>query len=351
MARSVVVGITNTSGVTDLGALAHGAAVLTGDPDQSPLAVVDLDAARDAPPELVSRACSEQSKPTVVTVGIATEPVSPSLAPLLEALTTTLAPAGPGHAWVPADTDALERISATVRTAPTAALTLANLLRMAPRGTVADHLQLESLAYSTLLAGSEFRAWRARTPTAPVPDDSRPVLLDRDGDILTITLNRPERHNAFGRAVRDGLIEGLELALADDSLSSVVLRGAGRSFCSGGDLAEFGTAADPAAAHLVRLGRSAGRLMHELGDRVRVEVHGACIGAGVEVPSFAAEVVARDDAFFQLPELAMGLIPGAGGTVSLTQRIGPWRTAFLALTGDRIGVGTALEWGLVDGRL
>jgi enoyl-CoA hydratase/carnithine racemase len=173
------------------------------------------------------------------------------------------------------------------------------------------------------------------------------VLLDRDEDTLTITLNRPERHNAYSTAMRDALIEGLELARLDPSITEVRLRGAGPSYCAGGDLAEFGTAS-PAAAHLVRLARSAGRLVHELRDRVTVDVHGACIGAGVEIPSFAGRVNARPDAFFQLPELAMGLIPGAGGTVSLTARIGRWRTAYLALTADRIPADTALAWGLVD---
>ena len=77
-------------------------------------------------------------------------------------------------------------------------------------------------------------------------------------------------------------------------------------------------------------------------------LHGACIGAGVEIPSFAARVVATEDAFCQLPELAMGLVPGAGGTVGITKRIGRWRTAYLALTAARISATTALEWGLVD---
>jgi enoyl-CoA hydratase/carnithine racemase len=83
-------------------------------------------------------------------------------------------------------------------------------------------------------------------------------------------------------------------------------------------------------------------------ERVVARVHGACIGAGIEIPSFAGRIVARSDSFFQLPELAMGLVPGAGGTVGITRRIGRWRTAYLALSGVRLDVGTALDWGLVD---
>jgi enoyl-CoA hydratase/carnithine racemase len=77
-------------------------------------------------------------------------------------------------------------------------------------------------------------------------------------------------------------------------------------------------------------------------------VHGACVGAGVELPAFAARVVARADARFWLPELGLGLVPGAGGTVSLPRRIGRQRTAWLALSGRPIDARTALAWGLID---
>ncbi|MFM9565172.1 enoyl-CoA hydratase/isomerase family protein [Streptomyces turgidiscabies] len=150
--------------------------------------------------------------------------------------------------------------------------------------------------------------------------------------------------------MRDGLLEGLELALLDRSVEHVVVSGAGPSFCSGGDLDEFGTAPDMATAHLLRLHRSAARHVAALGDRIRFEVHGARVGAGVEVPSFAPRVTAADDAYFRLPELEMGLIPGAGGTVGVTRRIGRWRTAYLALTGHAIDATPALDWGLGDAR-
>ena len=89
-------------------------------------------------------------------------------------------------------------------------------------------------------------------------------------------------------------------------------------------------------------------LVHDLAGRVRFEVHGACIGAGAELPAFSREVVARGDAFFALPEVGFGLVPGAGGTASLPRRIGRQRTAWLALTGERIDAATALAWGLID---
>lgn len=174
------------------------------------------------------------------------------------------------------------------------------------------------------------------------------VRLQRSDDRLVLTLNRPHVHNAFDARMRDELLDGLAVAAADDSIREVVLEGAGRSFCSGGDLDEFGTFADPASAHLLRLGRSCGGALATLADRVVAQVHGACIGAGAELPGFAGRVVAAPDATFRLPEVAMGLVPGAGGTVSLPRRIGRHRTAWLALTGRSIDAATALAWGLVD---
>ena len=244
----------------------------------------------------------------------------------------------------------VERLAGAVEANPLAARVLGGVLRATEALPVAEGLVVESLAYSMLLAGPEFEAWlERRGPRTPPPAGDEAVLLDRQGDVLTITLNRPARHNAYAAAVRDALVDALEVALADPSLL-VVVRGAGRSFCSGGDLDEFGTTPDVATAHVIRTTRSAGRLLHELGGRLTIEVHGACIGAGTELAAFGARVVARPETFFQLPEVAMGLVPGAGGTVSVTKRIGRHRTAWLALTGERLDLDTALAWGLVDDR-
>jgi enoyl-CoA hydratase/carnithine racemase len=172
--------------------------------------------------------------------------------------------------------------------------------------------------------------------------------LERVGDELRVRFCRPEVHNAFGAASRDALVEALQLAAADDTVRRVHLSGEGRSFCSGGDLREFGSVPDPATAHIVRSTRSPGRLIHELRDRVVVELHGSCIGAGIELAAFAGEVVAHHDTRIQLPELDMGLVPGAGGTVSLPRRIGRRRTAWLCLSGQAVGADRARRWGLVD---
>jgi hypothetical protein len=246
---------------------------------------------------------------------------------------------------------AVKVMTEAITTAPQATLVLTDLLRATADLDVRSGLYAESAAYSMLLAGNEFLAWRTAHPGRPVADPAAPAtLVQRIDDVLSVTLNRPERHNAFDRWIRDATCDALDVARLDPSIISVRLAGTGRSFCSGGDLDEFGTQADVVRAHLIRLDRSVGWRLHQLADRVVAELHGACVGAGIELPAFAARVVARDDAWFQLPELSMGLIPGAGGTVSLPRRIGRWRTAWLAISGARLDVNTALEWGLVDDR-
>jgi hypothetical protein len=246
------------------------------------------------------------------------------------------------------DDPVLDAIVDTVARHPDAAAALVGLLRGHDGRSVDDGLLAESAVYSALQAGAEHQAWRVAHPVqVPLEDDAPPVLVERAGRTLTVTLNRPRRHNAFSRAMRDGLLEALEVARLDTSLR-VELRGAGPSFCSGGDLAEFGSAADPAAAHLVRLQASAARALAGLSGRVSVHLHGACMGAGIELPAFTGHVSAAADSRIALPELRLGLIPGAGGTVSLPRRVGRQRTARLALSGEELDAATALAWGLVD---
>lgn len=164
---------------------------------------------------------------------------------------------------------------------------------------------------------------------------------------MVITLTRSSRRNAVDWRMRDDLVGALETALAEPSLR-VVLRGSGPDFSAGGDLDEFGSRPDPARAHLIRLTRSPAMLLHRLADRTTARLHGHCLGAGIELPAFASRVVAAEDTRIALPEIGLGLIPGAGGTASLPRRIGRWRTAYLALSRDTLDADQALAWGLVD---
>lgn len=248
---------------------------------------------------------------------------------------------------------ALDELTERCQTWPQAAAVCDDVLRsFDPDGPTRAGVITESLAYSTLQSGGEFARWLADRGPAAAPLLPDPVQAHRAGNTLHVRFNRPQRHNAFSTDARGALLEALEVARLDPSVDEVVLGGNGRSFCSGGDLAEFGTFTDPASAHLARTRHSPALVLAELterlGRRCRAEVHGQVLGSGLEMAAFCGWVRCHPDAVIGLPELALGLIPGAGGTVSITRRIGRWRTAYLVLSGRTIDAATAQTWGLVD---
>lgn len=242
----------------------------------------------------------------------------------------------------------LDRVEENLAARPIAGATLALLLRAAPHRSVADGLVAESAAYSVLQSGPEFAAWRSANPPRTDHDDGPRVRSERAGDHLVITLTRPDRLNALDARMRDELVDALSVAAADPGITSVEWRGEGRSFCAGGDLDEFGTRPDPASAHLVRLQRSVGRALAQLQKRTVTYLHGPCMGSGIELAAFTSTVVASPDTTLALPEIRLGLVPGAGGTVSLTRRIGRLRTALLAFSAEPIDASVGKEWGLID---
>ncbi len=233
---------------------------------------------------------------------------------------------------------------------PLTAMTLVQLLRHNEKSSIQDGLLAESLAYATLQAGEEFKSYLATRTEPPQPPENTepPILLQRRKDTLILTINRPEQHNAYSTEVRDALFEGLVLQAEDNSIRKTIIRGSGPCFCTGGALHEFGQADDVTMAHAIRSTRNVGRLIAALSDRVECHLHSACIGSGIELPAFAGRVIAAPNTFFQLPEITMGLIPGAGGTVSILKRIGRQRMSYWALSAKRIKAATALEWGLID---
>lgn len=242
----------------------------------------------------------------------------------------------------------MEDVERVVAEHPLAAYALVALTRTSQRLSVVDAIWAESATYSTLLGSKDYGKWLAGRPVPRLrTEPAEPVLVDLAHGTLTITLNRPHVRNAVDRALRDGLVAALELA---DTMPEVrvELRGSGPCLSSGGDLAEFGEVEDPATAHAVRATRHPALALARVADRTTAYVHGACIGAGAELAALAGRVVADPGTTFRLPELAMGLIPGAGGTCSLVRRIGRQRANWLMLTGAEIDAPTAATWGLVD---
>jgi len=302
-----------------------------------PWVAVELTGAARAREEMAALRLALGALPCA-TLAVAPDPQAPAAAETATAFDVVVA-----------DRAELAPLVDAVRETPLAAAALVQLLRGSEGRSVEQGLVAESFVYSTLQAGPEFARWLARQPTLrPELLEAPPLKVERDGARLELVFDHPAKRNAYSAALRDGLCQALQLVLSDDSIEEVVLRGEGPAFCAGGDLDEFGLLADPATAHAIRTTRSAGRMLAACAPRVRAELHGPCIGAGIELPAFAGTVAAAKDAYFQLPERSMGLVPGAGGTVSLPRRIGRQRTAWLALTGARLDAETAARWGLVD---
>lgn len=249
------------------------------------------------------------------------------------------------------DAAAAEPLLAAIERQPDAAMVLVQLLRAVETLPIDTAIALESMAFGLLQGGAGHQHWLAQRDEAPalIAGDEGPAIeLTRREGVLAAVLNRPEHRNAITVEMRDALVELFELVALDDSIRRVDLSARGACFSVGGELREFGLSVSAIEAHRVRSLRHPGRALAAVAGRVHCRLHSACIGSGIEIPAFAARISADARTFFQLPELEMGLIPGAGGCVSITRRVGRQRTAWMVLSGKRINAQTALDWGLVD---
>jgi enoyl-CoA hydratase/carnithine racemase len=231
--------------------------------------------------------------------------------------------------------------------APHAAAATVQLLRSLDGMPCAPALALESFCYGMLQGSAEHAAWLAeRKPMSPSAPGR--IIVERRDAVLRVIIDRPLARNAIDRKMRDELFEAFTLASLDPEVRTVQLSAVGSAFSMGGDLEEFGTTRDPATAHLIRSRTLPALPLATRPEIFDVHIQGACVGAGLEIAAFAGRVSASPDAWFQLPELSMGLIPGAGGCVSVPRRIGRQRATLMMLSGRRINAATALAWGLID---
>lgn len=172
-------------------------------------------------------------------------------------------------------------------------------------------------------------------------DPNAVVAAARCGRILVVTIANPPV-NALGVAVRQGLAAAMESAQADDAVQAVLLVGAGKAFIAGADIREFGKPAMPPSLPEVC------RSIEDCSKPVVAVVHGAALGGGLEVAMSAHYRVALHAAKLGLPEVNLGLLPGAGGTQRAPRLIGVKAAAELMLSGEHLGARAALAAGLVD---
>lgn len=188
--------------------------------------------------------------------------------------------------------------------------------------------------------------------TASLPDCAT-LLLERDGPWLRVTLNRPETRNALsGEMV--GELAAVFAAIADDrDIRAVILRGAGGTFCAGGDIKSFGAAqkavpdgaADPLVASNLQYGQLLDRL-NRAPQAVIAAIEGPVMGGGMGLTCIADIAIADAGATFALPEAILGL-PASQVCLFVIQRIGLTRTRRLVVTGSRVPAAEALDLGLV----
>ena len=181
------------------------------------------------------------------------------------------------------------------------------------------------------------------------------LLVERNGAVATLTLNRPEALNTLDFTLMDALIDAAADVAADDSLRVVVLRGAGRHFMAGGDLRTFaGELAKPPKQRDADFRRVIGRLhsaienFHRMPHPVVGQVHGAVAGFGLSLMNACDLVVAADDAYFASAYRNIALTPDGGGSWTLPRIVGTRRAMEIMLLGERFDARRALEMGLVN---
>ncbi|MEV8393074.1 MULTISPECIES: enoyl-CoA hydratase/isomerase family protein [unclassified Streptomyces] len=180
-------------------------------------------------------------------------------------------------------------------------------------------------------------------------EDFKALRVIQEGPVLTVELNSPETGNAVSGTLLDELLSVLSALQDDPGIRVLILSGAGKDFCLGGDRAEFAEflAADPSGASLRTLGKKARRVCDALAtaDAVTIaRLHGGVIGAGLALAVFCDLRAGADDCRFRMPELALGMPPAWGGALPrLIQEAGAARVRELLLTGNNFDAATAAE--------
>ncbi len=174
------------------------------------------------------------------------------------------------------------------------------------------------------------------------------VLLEREGRVAILTVNRPTKLNALNHEVRDLTLRYLRDIENDDRLGAVVITGAGdKAFIAGADIGEFEGRSPFDQREAMRFPRVFD-IMANYPKPVIAMINGFCLGGGCELSMSCDIRIASDRARLGQPEINLGLIPGGGGTQRLPRLVGMGQAMKMILTGDMIGAEEALRIGLVD---
>jgi enoyl-CoA hydratase len=171
------------------------------------------------------------------------------------------------------------------------------------------------------------------------------VLVERDGAVGVVTMNRPKQLNALSDELMQALVDALQELDADEAIRAVVIAGNDRAFAAGADISMLSQTSPVEAATSARLARW--DAIRNVGKPTVAGVSGFCLGGGCELAMLCDLIVASETARFGQPEINLGLIPGAGGTQRLTRAVGKAVAMDVVLTGRFLTAREALAAGLV----
>ena len=190
--------------------------------------------------------------------------------------------------------------------------------------------------------------------TDPEASQASSVLYEARGAVALVTLNRPQALNSFTRQMHHDLWVALDIAEADAKIRALVITGAGRGFCAGADLSEFDFAPGPDLVKRADPGPVIDQAFNPTARRLQnlrmptiAAVNGVAAGAGASLAMCCDIAVASPAASFIQAFSKIGLIPDAGGSWLLVERLGMARAMALAMTGDKLSADKAKEWGLI----
>lgn len=174
------------------------------------------------------------------------------------------------------------------------------------------------------------------------------INVTRADDILYVQLDRVDALNAIDAPMRDALYEAFCNVQHDPSIAAIILYGAGKGFCAGADLAEFGEANTVLQKRRIRLQHDVWEVIRTCNKLTIAAMHGFAVGSGIELAMLCDMRIAAENTVFSLPEASIGMMPAAGGTQSLPRVTTLARAIDIALTGRRFSANEAWQYGIVE---
>jgi 2-(1,2-epoxy-1,2-dihydrophenyl)acetyl-CoA isomerase len=178
--------------------------------------------------------------------------------------------------------------------------------------------------------------------------NSKDLIVELEGNVLCLTLNRPEVLNAFSREMMDGIMEALKWAKASDEIRAIVLSGAGRAFSSGGDIKKKGNSTPVSTYDHLSRSKELILAMSELEVPIVAAVHGYAAGGGACLAVACDIILAAEDSKFFFSFAKIGLIPDTGGMFFLPRTLGLYRAKELMFNPKPLEAATAYQWGMVN---